>query len=768
MGKLSLFKKGIWKTYLMSFIIVFLVCSVITISFFYILISKLFKEEFSESSLNMAKQMRDVMDIRIEELYNLTFQMSMEKSIQNLLYATAPLSPNSLIMVPDTMKALQGYGSANNFISYLCVYYKNSNSVITSEGKYEADYFFKNVVNYEESTEKEVRAFLEGPHNREFTSLNRIQGNNKVNGNYITYIQSLPIGEKSPIASILIFIDEKTLLSMLGDKVFGEEAQFAIYSPKYNMIISHKPELLKNSIIMDKLKSEKKNISINNFNNINNIEAYAPSNKTDWNYIVTLNYKLFHDKIEHIRDISVFIALISCIIGVLMSIMMTKYNYRPWKGLIEYVDALRIQEKETAIPEINEYSYVKNALVNILNERERMKIKIENNRKYVGNQIFQNLCEGKTVSEELLKNNNIIFPYELFNVVTLKSGEPLNYAQVTEGLLEKLNKDNSQKFIYFQGFIDKEVLCIIINFSRIWMTENSFDSVIDNIKSYVKEHVKGYVSIGIGNSYNGIEAIHTSYQESRKSLEYSFLRDSDCVINYKEVQHCNCIIQELTVDMQTKLLYYTKTGNYGLCSKLLDDCFSSLTAQKNISAMDVYYLYYNLINIILQLCGEMRFSTSDIFDKSREEILNVSRYKNISELIESTYNMYSLLCKYVEEDNISESLRKKFEQLINDNFADKNLSLNEVAEKLDISPSYLSRYIKKVSDMGFGDYLNKVRIEKSKLLLAENEKNINEIADTVGYTSTNSFIRSFKRLEGLTPGKYKECTCKEIILTNED
>lgn len=761
MTKLSLFKKGIWKTFLMSFIIVFLVCSVITISFFYILISKLFQKEFSQSSLNMANQLRDVMDIRIEELYNLTFQMSMEKAIQNLLYAPAPLSPNSLIMVPDTMKALHGYGSANNFISYLCVYYKNSNSVVTSEGKYDADYFFKNVISYEGITEKEVQALLKNPHNREFTSLKKIKGNNKVNGNYITYVQSLPVGERNPIASILMFIDEKTLLSMLGDAVYGEETQFAIYSPKEDMIIAHKLELLKNSVIIEQLKLGEQNNYISDLKDIGSIGAYSPSNKTDWNYIVMLNYKLFHDEIQKIRDITVLITLISCIIGIFMSIMMTKYNYRPWKVLIEYVDTLRSKEKEVSVPEINECSYVKNVLIDILNEREKMKSKIENNRKYVGNQILQNLCHGKKVSEELLKNNNISFPYEIFNVVTLKIGEPLDYAQVTEKLLEKLNMDNDQIPIYFQGFIDKEALCIITNFSKVWATENSFQSVIDNIKAYVKEQIKGYVSIGIGDSYSGIESLHTSYQEARNSLEYSFLRDCDCVINYKEVQHCSCTIPELTVDLQVKLLNYTKTANYGLCSKLLDDCFSSLTAQKNISVMDVYYLYYNLINIILQLCGEMRFSAPDIFNKSREEILNVSRYKNISELIESTYNMYSVLCRYIEEINLSEGLRKKIEQLINENFADKNLSLNEVAEKLDISPSYLSRYIKKISDMGFGDYLNKVRIEKSKLLLAEGEKNINEIADAVGYTSTNSYIRSFKRIEGLTPGKYKECTCNE-------
>ena len=57
--------------------------------------------------------------------------------------------------------------------------------------------------------------------------------------------------------------------------------------------------------------------------------------------------------------------------------------------------------------------------------------------------------------------------------------------------------------------------------------------------------------------------------------------------------------------------------------------------------------------------------------------------------------------------------------------------------------------------MNFADYLCRLRIQKAKELLRE-DISIQEIAERVGYNSSNSFIRTFKRYESITPGTYRE------------
>jgi AraC-type DNA-binding domain-containing proteins len=53
------------------------------------------------------------------------------------------------------------------------------------------------------------------------------------------------------------------------------------------------------------------------------------------------------------------------------------------------------------------------------------------------------------------------------------------------------------------------------------------------------------------------------------------------------------------------------------------------------------------------------------------------------------------------------------------------------------------------------DYLNRIRTEKAKELLNDEGVNIYEVSKNVGFNDVSTFIRTFKKYEGITPGKYK-------------
>ena len=54
------------------------------------------------------------------------------------------------------------------------------------------------------------------------------------------------------------------------------------------------------------------------------------------------------------------------------------------------------------------------------------------------------------------------------------------------------------------------------------------------------------------------------------------------------------------------------------------------------------------------------------------------------------------------------------------------------------------------------DYLYEVRIANSLTLLKETDLKIADIAQMTGFVDSSAFIRIFRRLQGITPGKYKE------------
>jgi len=111
-----------------------------------------------------------------------------------------------------------------------------------------------------------------------------------------------------------------------------------------------------------------------------------------------------------------------------------------------------------------------------------------------------------------------------------------------------------------------------------------------------------------------------------------------------------------------------------------------------------------------------------------------------------------------EKESGNSKLLNEIISYINDNYIDSSLSLTSLADKIDISPTYLSRFIKNQIGHNFSDYLNKKRIEASKPLLIKNDTII-QVALQVGFDNDLTFRRAFKKYEGITPGQYKNnCT----------
>jgi AraC-like DNA-binding protein len=86
----------------------------------------------------------------------------------------------------------------------------------------------------------------------------------------------------------------------------------------------------------------------------------------------------------------------------------------------------------------------------------------------------------------------------------------------------------------------------------------------------------------------------------------------------------------------------------------------------------------------------------------------------------------------------------------------ERITLEDAARLVNLSPSYLSRIFRREMGTGFTAYLNKVRIEKSKVLLGNRDLSLVEVGGMVGYEDQSYFTKVFKRFTGLPPGKYRE------------
>ncbi|MCD9023200.1 response regulator [Cohnella silvisoli] len=95
-------------------------------------------------------------------------------------------------------------------------------------------------------------------------------------------------------------------------------------------------------------------------------------------------------------------------------------------------------------------------------------------------------------------------------------------------------------------------------------------------------------------------------------------------------------------------------------------------------------------------------------------------------------------------------------EYIHANYAQKGLTLNEVAQKNHVSPNYLSYLFKKNTGVNLWEYVIKLRMEESKRLILNTDLRRYEISERVGYESPEHFSKIFKKYFGISPSEMKK------------
>ena len=86
---------------------------------------------------------------------------------------------------------------------------------------------------------------------------------------------------------------------------------------------------------------------------------------------------------------------------------------------------------------------------------------------------------------------------------------------------------------------------------------------------------------------------------------------------------------------------------------------------------------------------------------------------------------------------------------------DTRLRLRQIAAQVGVHPVHLSRSFRRYYGRTMTDYVSHRRLDQARARLASRDQSIVEIALDLGFADQSHFSRAFRRLEGLTPGKYR-------------
>lgn len=95
-------------------------------------------------------------------------------------------------------------------------------------------------------------------------------------------------------------------------------------------------------------------------------------------------------------------------------------------------------------------------------------------------------------------------------------------------------------------------------------------------------------------------------------------------------------------------------------------------------------------------------------------------------------------------------------EIITENYMNPNLNVTMAASLLNKNLDYVSKTFKKSTGYTILEYIQNYRMDKAKDYMEKQpELSVREISRLVGYEHCESFIRLFKRKQGMTPGRYK-------------
>ncbi len=215
------------------------------------------------------------------------------------------------------------------------------------------------------------------------------------------------------------------------------------------------------------------------------------------------------------------------------------------------------------------------------------------------------------------------------------------------------------------------------------------------------------------------------------------------------------------LEKERELLGYVKLGDRTRAKEILNDVLGSIffcnvdfLEQEHVEIMKARIL--ELVVVLSRAAVEGGASLEKLLGYNFKYIQELLEIKPVEEIWAWTVKVLDHFIDAVYESRNTKNFKLITEAMeyIKENY-NKELTLDEVAQSVFISPYYLSHLFKDELGKTFVEYLTEVRINEAKKLLKNTKKSITRIAEEVGYYDSSYFSKVFKKQEGMTPQQYR-------------
>ena len=371
--------------------------------------------------------------------------------------------------------------------------------------------------------------------------------------------------------------------------------------------------------------------------------------------------------------------------------------------------------------------------------------------------------------EQRMSQADIIFPSSNKACFLIKTGDVFRFEELPEEEYHTLEFS----VINIAQEIARESLCVfcvegktgefyLIGSAMKDTGIEEFEKLCMETAERMEEMLRIYLDlscvIGIGTEYGGIDALQTARYRAAEVVQYAFHFPEKRVLLFHDgllpVQPDKA--EEWYVFEEKQKI---QNGLSAMDDEVIKRSFAAIQHKLSLirSREQILYMVMMLSSAVYEYCVQCAIPVDRLLPegfKGDSALLKLQTRERFLKWIEQLQRNIEV---YFAEENRKgyQFIIQKAEKLIEEHYMEE-LSVQQVAAQLHLSPGYLSTLMKRYTRMSFVEYMTSVRIKHAKSYLRKSGFRVYEIAELVGYPDQFYFSRIFKRVTGRSPAEYRK------------
>lgn len=497
-------------------------------------------------------------------------------------------------------------------------------------------------------------------------------------------------------------------------------------------------------------------------NGASHLVVYRRSEYNNWLYVLSTPISTILMETKSIGNLTLAICVVILLFLVFISLAGSSTLYRPVK---ELYDAIKTQGKDK-IDAVDEFDVINNKLAQLSKSYDQMLASSVREKEQL-----QELYIIKLLHGQIRNNKHEAFPVVLDYLQKWRKENILIIGIPTLVDTPFNNKEIDLVLVALSSHIKEEIpelmrlgpviidSNIVLLLGRELVDRDMSSNLPSDLASALKQSVyKKYsvnIHIAVGRTLDGLEGAFASFRETSEMLKRAMLKgnsitsmDDNCGKNFAK----HVMADQLKSDLVDALINIDRFRVHELINEMQELYYRE---KNSIHEFKEYFL-----KIILDISALVHAKNGYIclfdggIDCVLKELIDMKEYSLISMYVHDKIlvPIMNALEQYTKDDRFH--LVEETIKIIEKEY-DSDITLDSSAMRLHCSPDHLGRVFKKETGFNYGDYLIWYRIKIAKKLLTDTDMKIFEISEKLRYSNPQNFIRTFRRIEGRTPGQYR-------------